>query len=262
MRERRMVSMLDHGGFLLTACPKSLGLTSDSLDRFKAGLSRAMHMADRIADVAADPEITYIRGDMVIRLASLQLHGTGSVSDEDIEALRDAEYEALVEYTKALRAKQTKIICNLSAIDLAFLLTLAEGAMVGWQRYMAKHATSDVRFYNKMDAFGELVFREGSFMLWAFVRGTGGILAFANTAVSVVADQLWQHEVGFDQNDGGLSKAIHKELKQRLHDVMWEVDPCFDVAELEDPMVVKQWAHELVGEKIGCKKWEGYYAVA
>ncbi|ROW10938.1 hypothetical protein VMCG_01264 [Cytospora schulzeri] len=264
LREMRMNSILDHGGFLLTPCPEFLGLTSASLDKFKAGLKRAMYMADRLADVAADPEITRAREDVKARLESLRIDATGSMSDEDIAARRDADYEVYVELAKALRTKQAAIIRDLSTIDLAFLLTLGEGAMIGWQRYMAKYATSDPNFYNKMDAFGELVFREGCFAVWAFVRGTGSMLAFVNTAVTVVAEQIWRYELGFDQSDAGLTMAVHKELKQRLQDAKEEDDdddPCFDEVDPDNPLAVKEWAHKLVGGQIGCDEWKGYYAI-
>jgi hypothetical protein len=258
MRERRITSLLDRSGFLLTDRPETLGFTSESLDKFRAGLNRAMHMADRLCDVAADPEVAHTRASFLIQLTPLRLHHNSSPSDEAAAALRNAEREGLIRYTQALRAKQIKILRDLSTIDLAFLLHLSEGAMLGWRRYMAKYVNSDVRFWNKVKAFGELVIREGSFMLWAFVRGTGNIRAFANMAVRVVAEQVWQYTAGVEMTDGGLAVALHDELKQRLHAVMWAADPCFNASELEGPMTVQLWAYGLVAVEIGCKDWNGY----
>ncbi|KUI67193.1 hypothetical protein VM1G_11457 [Cytospora mali] len=261
MRERRMNSILNHGGFLLTNSTKSLGLTTDSLDKLKAGLKRAMYIVDCLADVTVDPEILNLMVKMAHRVAALRLDSLGTESDEDIAALRDAESETQVEVTRAIRIKQSKIITGLSTLDLALLLTLGEGAMVGWQRYMAKYASSDVRFYNKMDAFGELILRWGSFFLWGFVRGTGTLLSYINDSITVVAEHIWRYEMGFDQSDNGLSMAVYKELKERVREAKHRDDDSFDDAELDSPVVVKQWAHELVGKEIGCEEWKGYYAV-
>lgn len=258
MRERRITSLLDRSGFLLTDRRESLGFTSESFDKFKAGLNRAIHMADRLCDVAADPEVSEARAAFLMQLTPLRLHHNDSDSDEATAALRNAEVQGLIRYTKTLRAKQTKILHDLSTIDLAFLLHLSEGAMLGWRRYMARCVNSDPRFWNKVKAFGELVLREGSFMLWAFVRGTGNIRDFAKTAVSVVADQVWQYIAGVELTDGGLAVALHEELKQRLHDEMWAADPCFNVSELDGPMTVQLWAYGLVAVEIGCKDWNGY----
>ncbi|KUI62922.1 hypothetical protein VP1G_10051 [Cytospora mali] len=261
LRERRMNSILNHGGFLLTNSTKSLGLTTDSLDKLKAGLKRAMYITDCLADVTADPEILDLMIKMARRVAALRRDGLDTESDEDIAALRDAEAETRAEVTKAIRAKQSTIIMGLSTLDLAFLLTLGEGAMVGWQRYMAKYATSDVRFYNKMDAFGELILRWGCFILWGFVRGTGKLLSHIKDSITVVAEKIWRYEMGFDQTDNGLSMTVYKELKERVLEAKHKDDECFDDAELDSPVVVKQWAHELVGKEIGCKEWKGYYAL-
>lgn len=259
MRERRITSLLDRSGFLLTDRRETLGFTSESFDKFKAGLNRAMHMADRLCDVAADPEVVESRAAFLMQLTPLGPHHDDADSDEATAALRNAELQELIRYTRTLRTKQMKILHDLSTIDLAFLLHLSEGAMLGWRRYMARCMNSDPRFWNKVRAFGELVLREGSFILWAFVRGTGHIRDFAKAAVSVVADQVAEYIAGVKVTDGGLTWALHKELKQRLHDEMWAADPCFDVSELDAPMVVQVWAYGLVAVEIGCKDWNGYH---
>ncbi|KAK7745056.1 hypothetical protein SLS53_003291 [Cytospora paraplurivora] len=269
LRELRMTSLLDRGGFLLTNDTETLGLSSASLEKFKDGLRRAMYLADRLADTIAEPEITHTRDVLSDRLASLQLdHNAGPISDEDLAALRDAEYQAHVELTKALRGKQRGIIHDLTDLDLALLLTLCEAAVTGWQRYMARNASVDVRFYSKMEAFGELVLREGaSFTIWAFVRGTGSLLAHINRAIGSVAEEMWWRGVGFIQDgDEGLCSAVLEELRERFLELRstdesdLEDDDEAEQLDADELMLVKQWAHELVAEAIGCDAWKGYCA--
>ncbi|ROW18133.1 hypothetical protein VPNG_00178 [Cytospora leucostoma] len=269
LRELRMTSLLDRGGFMLTDNTETLRLSVDSLDKLKDGLRRAMYIADRLADTIAEPEITRTRDILSDRMVSLQLvHNTGPIPDENLAALRDAEYQAHLEITKAIRVKQRAIIRDLTGVDLALLLTLCEAAMTGWQRYMARNADVDVRFFSKIEAFGELVLREGaSFTIWAFVRGTGSLLAHVNWAVGYVAEELWWHGVGFNQDgDEGLGPAVLEELRERFlesrstDDSDLEDDDEAEQLDADDPMVVKQWAHELVAEAIGCDAWKGYCA--
>lgn len=279
MREFRVTSLLDRGGFLQTDKPETLGLSSASLDKLKAGLRRAMHLADRLADTMAEPEVTRTRDELCGRLASLQLDrgSAGPVSDEDLSALRDAEHQAHAELTRALRGRQRGVLRGLAALDLALLLTLCEAASAGWQRYMARRASVDVRFYSKMEAFGELVLREGgSFTLWAFVRGTGRLLAYVGRGVGAVAEELWWHGVGFGQGgDGGLCSAVHEELRGRFLESRpaaggstgpeedeedEEEEEEAEQPDADGPMVVKMWAHGLVAQAIGCDAWVGYYA--
>lgn len=274
LRELRIRSILDHGGFLLTGCPRSLGLTAEQLRKYKSGLKRAMYMSDRLADVSADPDFIRTKAEIENRVNSLEIDDT---SEDGVAAKRDAEQQGFNEATRIIRPRQAKVLSDCSTVDLAFLLTLCEGAMVGWQRYNSRYATSDVQFYHKINAFGELVLRKGNFIIWAFVRGTGEVWSFATDSVVRVAEYIWRYELGFDQSDPGLTMALHDELKKRLFRAREEGDPCFQATELEgllgtppealledpfeNPLVVKQWAHKLVGKEIGCKGWKGYYAV-
>lgn len=268
LRERRIHSILNHGGFLLTTKPESLGMTSKSLEEFKLGLKRAVHMADHLADIAVDPEILRIGAENAARVAAMPLDGTGMGSllpiDEDTleaaaDAQRAAERDARAELTTLLRTKQALVIGGLSDLDLAFLLTACEGAACGWKRYMRRYAQADSSFPEKTEAFAELLLREGSLVLWAFVRGTGGLYAYVWKAVNIVADQVWKFNSGLeDQGDNRLSKALVKELGERLLKEKKEGGGSVNPTEVDDPLVVKRWAHRLVGGKIGCDGWKGY----
>lgn len=147
LRERRMNSILDNSGFLLTDDTKPLGMACDSLARFKAGLKRSLYMTDRLADLETQPEVQHIQSRITRRLSSLQVGGDsvgGAVNendldkieafDEDVMLQHDAEVEAQHSAVMVHRNLQFEMIQQLATLDLAWLLTLGEGAIKGCTR--------------------------------------------------------------------------------------------------------------------------------
>lgn len=147
LRERRMVSILENSGFLLTDDPKTLGMSGGPLTRFKAGLKRSLYITDRLADLETRPEVQHVQSKITRRLSSLQVGGDsvgGGVSendldkveafDEDVMLQHDAEVEAQHSAIMVHRNLQFEMIHGLSTLDIAWLLTLGEGAIKGCTR--------------------------------------------------------------------------------------------------------------------------------
>lgn len=147
LRERRMNSIIDNSGFLLTDDIKPLGMTGDSLARFKAGLKRGLYITDRFADLETRPEVQHVQSKITRRLSSLQVGGDsvgGAVNendldkieafDEDVMLQHDAEVEAQHSAVMVHRNLQFDMIHELATLDLAWLLTLGEGATKGCMR--------------------------------------------------------------------------------------------------------------------------------
>lgn len=147
LRERRMVSILDNSGFLLTDDIKILGLTSDSLMRFKGGLKRGLYITDRLADLETRPEVRHVQNNITRRLSSLQVGGDsvgGAVNEndsdkseafgEDVMLQHDAEVGAQHSAVMVHRNLQFEMIHELPTLDLAWLMTLGEGATKGCTR--------------------------------------------------------------------------------------------------------------------------------
>jgi hypothetical protein len=147
LRERRMRSILDNSGFLLTDSPKTLGLTVGSLVTFKAGLKRALYITDRLADLETRPEVLDVQNKITRRLSSLQVGGDSvgdavdendldktEAFDEDVMLQHDAEVEAQHSAVMVNRNLQFEMINELSTLDIAWLLTLGEGATKGCRR--------------------------------------------------------------------------------------------------------------------------------
>lgn len=147
LRERRMVSILENSGFLLTDDPKILGMSGGPLTRFKAGLKRSLYMTDRLADLETRPEVQHVQNKITRRLSSLQVGGDSVGSsvgendsdkveafDEDVMLQHDAEVEAQHSAIMVHRNLQFEMIHGLSTLDIAWLLTLGEGAIKGCTR--------------------------------------------------------------------------------------------------------------------------------
>lgn len=147
LRERRMNSILENSGFLLTDDTKSLGMTDESLARLKGGLKRGLYITDRLADLETRPEVRHVQNNITRRLSSLQVGGDsvgGAVNDNDLDKIEafddevmlqhDAEVEAQHSAVMVHRNLQFEMIRELATLDIAWLLTLGEGAIKGCTR--------------------------------------------------------------------------------------------------------------------------------
>ncbi|KAI7783006.1 hypothetical protein LA080_012601 [Diaporthe eres] len=278
LRERRMNSILDNSGFLLTDDTKPLGMACDSLARFKAGLKRSLYITDRLADLETRPEVQHIQSRITRRLSSLQVGGDsvgGAVNendldkieafDEDVMLQHDAEVEAQHSAVMVHRNLQFEMIQQLATLDLAWLLTLGEGAIKGCTRYFENMFLSDpAGTQYKVVAFKEELLRKGSFILWAFVRGVGSMDAFAKNSLKQTGEEIMGFEIGQHQNCG-LSSILHQEMRQRVLEEIQRKDPLFDDDDEDEeqpsPARVMAEAHRMIGKEIGCKNWHGYSSI-
>ncbi|KAI3397599.1 hypothetical protein diail_10571 [Diaporthe ilicicola] len=277
LRERRMVSILDHSGFLLTNNSKSLGLDEHSLRSLKAGLKRAFYITDRLADLETQPEIRQVQNEVTRRLSSMQV-GADSVADavdeddfdkngafdEAVMLQHDAEVEAQHSAFMVHRGLQFTMIHELTTLDLAWLLTLGEGAIKGCTRYLEKYFESDAAGTQyKVMAFKEELLRKGFFIMWSFVRGVGSINAFVKACLRQTGEEIMLFEFGQHHNRG-LSPALHQEMRQRVLDELKRKDPLFAGDEDHEdltPAIVMAKAHQMIAEEIGCEDWHGYSSI-
>ncbi|KAG8169566.1 hypothetical protein KVR01_000311 [Diaporthe batatas] len=273
LRERRMVSILENSGFLLTDDGKKLGLPGCSLVKFKAGLKRALYMADRFSDLETQPEVLHVQDQLIRRLCSLQSGSgsIGSVIDEiDLDKIEAFGEEAQAQHSAITvhRNLQFEMIRGLETIDIAWLLTLGEGAMKGCTRYYERMFESDpAGTHYKVVAFKEELLRKGSFMLWAFVRGGGPLAAFAKTSMRQTGEEIMGFEIGHHHNCG-LSSMLHQEMRRRVLVELQRRDPLLiDEEDDEDgwdelpPSRVMEEAHRMIGKQIGCQSWCGYSSI-
>ncbi|KAG6362124.1 hypothetical protein INS49_010353 [Diaporthe citri] len=276
LRERRMSSILDNSGFLLTDDIKPLGMTDDSLARFKAGLKRGLYITDRLADLETRPEVRHVQNNITLRLSSLQVGGDsvgGAVNENDLDKIESFDDEVMLQHDAEIEAQhsavmvhrnlQFEMIHELATLDLAWLLTLGEGAIKGCTRYFEKMFLSDpAGTQYKVVAFKEELLRKGSFILWAFVRGVGSMDAFAKNSLKQTGEEIMGFEIGQHQNCG-LSLVVHQEMRQRVLEEIRRKDPLFvdDDEEELSPARVMAEAHRMIGEEIGRKNWHGYSSI-
>ncbi|KAL1883208.1 hypothetical protein Daus18300_000266 [Diaporthe australafricana] len=277
LRERRMVSILDNSGFLLTDNVKTMGLTDDSLRRLKAGLKRSLYMIDRLADLETQAKVQQVQKEVARRLSSVQDPGDGvtdAVDENDVDKIgafdeavmlqHDAEIEAQHSAFMVHRSLQFEMIHEMATLDLAWLLTLGEGAMKGCIRYYERYFESDpVGTQYKVMAFKEELLRKGSFILWAFVRSVGSMHAFAKACIRQTGDEIMLYEFGQHTNRG-LSSTLHQEMRQRVLAELQKTYPLFvDDEDQEElgPAKVMVEAHRLIREEIGWDGWGGYGSI-
>lgn len=147
MRERRMMSILDNSGFLLTDDAKTLGLPGHSLVKFKSGLKRALYITDRFADLETQQEVLHVQNEMSRRLSSLQVGGDsigGVIVENDLDKIEAFDEEVMLQHDAEVLAQHSSIMVHrhlqfemirgLETIDIAWLLTLGEGAIKGCTR--------------------------------------------------------------------------------------------------------------------------------
>lgn len=283
-----MASILNNSGFLFTDAPKVLSMDTNSLEKLKAGLKHAMYTADRIADLEADPGLinkhsVNTKTNDVVTTGSQQLqtdeekvepqhqgdadwgNSPFDAADNDPEhGFIDPQFEHQIYAQVAVRELQYELLCSLSTRDLAWLLTLADGASKGYSRYNAKQlqAGDPGMMLNKVMAFKEVLLRQGSFFLWGFVRGNGDMSSFVRTCISQCAEEIMFYESGvLGDMPKGLHMTIMKELTQRMVQVEMAKEPEERVKvdpEEFGPLEVWGEINKIVGEEIGCKGWEGY----
>lgn len=172
LRNARINSIVDNGGFFLTARPELLKLDGQSLPVFRNGIKLAMHIVDRLSDIKSDAFILHMRDVRFSQFYSLEFDtstGEGRAVEEDARCHMFQSHMAI------LRARQAVVLRACSDLDLAWAITLFEGAMAGWHRRTCLQVRSDALFKLKKYACGQNVLHYGSFFIWALVRGSGEI---------------------------------------------------------------------------------------
>lgn len=263
LRRMRMHSLIDNCGFLLVDKPQTMGMPSlEVLERFKAGLREALYVTECLSDLETHP--------------SLLKYQTGEVADEINPhgaylgfGAHIAQTERQFQQIKALRDLQAAHLRKLPSRDLAWLLTLGQGAVKGYERYSWESLKND-RFmlFERMTAFTELTFCGGLFFLWAYVRGTGSLGSFACKAINGVANEVKLFEqnayFGGQEKPVGLHRTIMKELRERLVKIRRAraAEDGLDFNE-EDVDSIEVWkeTHDFIGREIGWKGWKSYHAV-
>lgn len=281
-RECRIVSLLDRCGFLLTSDPKILGMTSECLEKFKAGLRDAIHLADEVADLATRyhiPKNTKQTPSLVN--SSIGLMMTESHNTSTFGRLRQRRCTQA-----ALRHAQIAHLRSRTSRDLAWLVTLAAGGSKGFARYSARLLESDPAMADaRIMAFKEVILRHGgSMVLWGFLRDSKTLGTFVRQAVGQCAVEVLffeenlhlptQTEEDLDENEdtnedtneempGGLHMCIMEELNQRI--VEEKTARASEKGEFFDGIVntweVWEAIDALVGKEVGCETWKGYGAI-
>ncbi|CAN8099227.1 unnamed protein product [Discula destructiva] len=279
-RSQRCDSLLNRGAFLLTSEPEILGMTQESLEKFKAGLQHAFWLADQLADLATCFTITETPPSSPNTNAAL--NNTLSL-DTDYRQQRA---------TTALRHAQIAHLRKLPSRALAWLVTLAAGASKGYARYSTRLLVVDPAMADaRVMAFKEVLLRHGgSLVVWGFMRGTGTLAQFVKQAVAQCAEEvLFFEESGQqviptfgdedDEADGeedvpysdgvmrvpaGLHMSIIQELNRRIalskrNEAEEKGEMWFD-DEVETSEVWEE-VNKLVAQEVACPGWRGYGAV-
>lgn len=291
-RERRIHSLLNSGDFFLTSVGSPFRLDRPALLKLKAGLATAIRLTDRLADADGckeiaeqlDPAVPHPKSNII--MSWRMQHGlhpsTGSPVPES-DALRDRMFLAY--------NKQQAIIAELPTLDLAWLVTLVDGAATGFQRYnMDRYKAGHNRAVANM-AFQEIVLRDGSSALWALIRGEKKDNDFIDERVlQCGAEIIWWENGGASERTpsgnkllpDGLHMTIMQELRKRLvKEVMEERERRqAEKAEQDDDgdndsedgdsdwnpdkfVASDVWSrvHELIKEDIGAEQWLGYMSL-
>lgn len=277
LRRFRMHSLLKNSGFLLINEPKTMGMPSQEvLQKFRAGLKIALLATERFSEFAADPSLHESQA------ASASSPGSDNttivndlnlgpfVTDNTDVSVHIAQLGAQFRQLAALRRLQAAYLRKLPSRDLAWVLTLAQGAAKGYARYCRELLKKEPGVaHARIMAFAELVLRSGASIIWAFVRGSSSMGSSVRRAVWQVADEVLSFEDNFEI-DGqkipdGLHMTIVEELRQRLVGLR-RARAAAEGQEFDQESVDARavWAetHAFVGREIGWKDWNGYDAVA
>lgn len=277
LRQRRIDSLVDPGGFLLVDEPKSMGFPSSaSLDKFRAGLKYAIQLTDRLADFAADPSLNNVIFPVDDSTPTEQEESPIlPVDDDNTEMdlftrfnadvqMMKARYPQRMQQLTAMRKIQTDFLQKLPSRDLAWLITLAAGASRGYARWCAQLLESDPSMaHSRVMAFKEVLLRAGSYMLHGFTRGRGTLLAFVKASIWEVAKEVVFFEEGGEGLPCGLHMTIMEELRTRLvaerQEAAAKQGQFFDEDEIQ-PGDVGLYLNAMIAKEVGWSKWNGYAA--
>lgn len=289
-RERRMSSLLNHGGFFLTSAQSPLRLAHPAMQKLKAGLKRAMRLTDRLADADGrgeivgqlSPAVCPAQGNLVMSWRMLHKANRGA----NPPVPESAELRA---WLFMAHDKQSAIIKEQSTSDLAWLMTLAKGAVQGFERYTVRTFNHAAARAVANTAFQEFILRDGSSALWAFVRGDKCESAYWESRLAQCGCEIvWWEEGGSHARTAsgdkllpdGLHMTIVRELQRRFiqeaieererrreEKAQKEAEEDEDDEEDEvDPSafgLLDTWVrvNAIIKKEIGAEEWLGYQNV-
>lgn len=279
-----MSSLLKNGGFLLTGAQSPLRLAYPAMQKLKEGLTRAMRLTDRLADADGCKEIVEQLSQAVcptqggLTMSWRMHHKVNRITNSPVP-----ECTALRAWLFMAYNKQRAIIEELSTSDLAWLVTLADGAAKGFERYtVRKYKSANSRAVANI-AFQELTLRDGSSALWAFVRGDKSQTDYLDTRLAQCGCEIvWWEDGGSNARTAsgskllpdGLHMTIMLELRRRfILQAMEERERRQEEKAQEESENNKDddfypykfgpidtWArvNEIIKKEIGAKQWLGY----
>lgn len=280
-RERRISSLLSRGGFWLTSAHSPLQLSRPALEKFKEGLTDALRLTDRLADADGCKAIVEQSSQMACQCLSKTSfvlswrmeHGVSGGTSSPVPQNHAVRNGLFLAYNK-----QKAIIETLPTRDLAWLLTLADGAAKGFERYTKrKYKDPDARALANL-AFQEMMLRDGSSALWAFVRGDKSEANYVHTRLAQCGSEIVWWEAGGNSArtpsggrlmPDGLHMTIMQELRRRfLEEAIreWESREQTDDSNDSDSFDCDQFGagetwtrvNEMIQKEIGAKEWRGY----
>lgn len=278
-RARRVDSLLNRSGFLLTGDAKILSMTSECLDKFKAGLCDAIYLADQLADLATQhPTSEYTKEAPTPADFAINLPNTNSMVIGHLARLTQRHRAQ-----RALRRAQVAHLRLQPSRNLAWLVTLAAGGSKGFTRYSARMLESDPGLADaRIMAFKEVLLRHGgSMVLWGFMRGSGTLAAFVRQAVTQCAEEVLFFEqysdtlAEMEEEEEGEKENADEEMPRGLHMcIMGELNRRITVEKRAkaaengesfdgDVSTREVWGaiDRLVGKEVGCETWSGYSAI-
>ncbi len=170
LRRDRRIDILLRSGFLSLDKSTRPGFNEEQLGRIRQGFKRAMHTVDQLADIG-------------IQIA---FEGRGGSNARRVKNTRRARY-------LKIRTAQSRHLGTAPTVELAFLYEFLVSAGAGYMRYKdhpeAIPPQSIVELNERTVAFREAILRRGSGVLFAFVRGTGSVSKYAESAVTVAQEE-------------------------------------------------------------------------
>lgn len=282
-RQKRIESLVNPGGFMLIDDPKTMGVpSSDSLEKFRAGLQRALEVTDRIADWATDPSLDALSQEdenpqqQIVPPISLldrdnPVHNTQDNAqagffaqyDADLRAF-NARYPQRMKQLTALRNLQIEYLRSLPSRDLAWLITLTQGASRGYARWSAELLENDPSMaHARIMAFKEVLLRTGSLLLHGFIRGQGSLLSHVKMSIWEAAKEVMFFEEGGTGLPDGLHMTVMEELRIRLvaeHRETAEKEGLLFDEEDVQPGDVGDHLNGIIAKEVGWSEWKGYPA--
>lgn len=226
-RERRIWSLVNNSNFFLTDADSTLKLTPSAVEKLKFGLLHAMRLTNRLSDTEGSKHIVKtmtedrfpveggLRNSWRHELLKMTAVGPTPLAE-------DVEHQA---WTLEAFNEQVSIIHGLSTTELAWLVTLADGAKEGFERYTRTEFQESVARMIANMSFQEVLLRDGVSALWALIRGDATQQRQLQNRIHWIGcEVIWFEGVRIVSSDNvseltvpdGLHLTIMRELRRRF----------------------------------------------